>query len=164
MKIIDPRALGNDVQVGNFCTIGPDVEIGAGTRIGNNVTIHAGTKIGSGVRIDDNAVVGKVPMRAATSANPLATDLPPTQIGNGCILGTGVVLYRGCQIDDECLVADLATIREHVVVGRKTIVGRNVAMKTTAGKLLQAGDQRLYYCLVGIRGSCLRGSRSGYQQ
>ncbi len=130
MKVVDAKAkLGKDVEIGNFCTIGPDVVIGNGTRIGNNVTVHAGTIIGQGVRIDDNTVVGKLPMRAATSANPPADDLQPARIGNGCIIGAGAVLYRGCHIDDECLVADLATIREHVRVGKRTIVGRNVAIE-----------------------------------
>lgn len=130
MKVIAESAkLGNNIIIGNFVSIGKDVVIGDDCRIGNNVTIHAGTLVGRDVRIDDNVVLGKLPMRAATSANPASGELPPCRVGDGCIVGTGVILYRGCELGANCLVADLATIRENVSVGTKTIVGRNVAIE-----------------------------------
>ena len=131
MNKIDTTArLGAGVEVGFFSVIGAHVQIGSNVTIGNNVTIYEGSIIGSGVRIDDNTVVGKMPMRAATSANPdVAAELEPASVGEGCIVGTHVVIYRGCKLGKECLVADLATIRENVTVGNKTIIGRNVAIE-----------------------------------
>jgi acetyltransferase-like isoleucine patch superfamily enzyme len=81
------------------------------------------------VRIDDQAVLGKTPMRAANSATTKEQELPPLEIGDASIVGTGVVLYRGAKIDSKVLMADLCTIRENVSVGRGTIVGRGVTVE-----------------------------------
>jgi len=97
--------------------------------IGKNVIIHDDVIIGDDVRIDDNAVIGKLPMKAATSAVTKDAELPPTRIADGCIIGTGAVIYRGAEVGERCLVADQATIREDVTIGEKTIVGRGVAVE-----------------------------------
>lgn len=127
--IAESAVIGAGFVHGNNLVVGPDARLGDNVVLGNNVTIHAGSLIGDGVRIDDNTVIGKNPMRAATSANPEAGQLEPASIGDHCILGTNVVIYRGCKIDHSCLVADLATVREQVTVGAKTIIGRNVAIE-----------------------------------
>ena len=106
-----------------------DVVIGHGCAIGHHVVIHRGTIIGDGVRIDDHAVIGKQPMRAANSAVTEARVQPPAHVGDGCIIGTGAVLYVGCHLDERVMVADLATIREDVRIGARTIIGRGVAVE-----------------------------------
>lgn len=134
--ISDSAKLGDDVTIGKFCVIEDNVVIGNGCRIGNHVVIHKDTHIGANVRIDDNAVIGKVPMRAANSAVTKEAELEPARIGEGCILGTGIVIYRGCSLGEKALVADLATVRENVSIGDYTIVGRGVAIENycTIGK------------------------------
>src|SRR5439155_9879551 len=42
---------------------------------------------------------------------------------------TGVVVYRGAVIEARVLLADLCTVREHVTIGRGTIVGRGVTVE-----------------------------------
>jgi UDP-3-O-[3-hydroxymyristoyl] glucosamine N-acyltransferase len=128
---IDPGA-----KLGEFCVVGEDVHVAAGCIIGHNVVIHDGTVIGANVRIDDGTVIGKRPMRAANSAVTQDEELEPCRIADGCIIGTNVVIYRGATIDESVMIADLSTVREHVRIGRKTIVGRGVAIenKCTIGK------------------------------
>jgi len=129
-SVIDARAaLGAGTGVGEGCVIGPAVRTGPGCRIGHHVVIHAGTVIGEGVRIDDQAVLGKLPMRAANSAVTKDQELAGLAVGDGCIVGTGAVLYRGASIDARVLMADLCTIRENVSIGRGTIVGRGVTVE-----------------------------------
>ncbi|MFM8559191.1 MAG: N-acetyltransferase [bacterium] len=129
-SVIHPTArVAADVTLGEFCVIGPNVTIGEGCKLGHHVGIHADTVVGANVRIDDDASLGKVPMRAANSATTKEQDLPPLTIGDVSIVGTGVVLYRGAVIDGKVLMADLCTVRENVTVGRGTIVGRGVTIE-----------------------------------
>ncbi|GAB5518748.1 MAG: acyltransferase [Rhodothermales bacterium] len=121
--------LGSDCTIGHFCVIEEGVHIGPGCQIGHHVVIRAGARIGDNVRIDDHASIGKQPMRAANSAVTQEQTLPPTSIGNRCIIGTGVVVYSGCTLGEKVLVADLATVRENVTVGDFTIIGRGVAVE-----------------------------------
>jgi UDP-2-acetamido-3-amino-2,3-dideoxy-glucuronate N-acetyltransferase len=100
---IDQTAkLGKGTKVGKYSVIEGDVTIGKNCVIGNNVTIHAGTKIGDSVRIDDNAVIGKLPMKAAASATTIEQQLPPAQIGDHCLIGTSVVIENFCKIGSHC--------------------------------------------------------------
>ena len=128
-SIASTAHLGAGTTLGQFCIVEDDVTIGADCRIGHHVVIHAGTHIGDGVRIDDHAVIGKQPMRAANSAVTADRRQPPAHISDGCLIGTHAVLYAGCRLDERVLVADLATIREDVTIGERTIVGRGVAIE-----------------------------------
>ena len=128
-KIAKSAKLGKGTKVGEFSVIGAKVKVGAGCLIGNGVFIHEGSEVGSNVRIDDNAVIGKQPMRAANSAVTKEQELPPAKIGDNCIIGTSVVIYAGSVLGNKVLVADLSTVRENVTVGDFTIVGRGVAIE-----------------------------------
>ena len=129
-SIATTSTIGSDVSIGHFCVIGEGVVVGDGCKIGHHVILHDGTIIGSGVRVDDNVVVGKQPMRSVRSALPDTGKQPPAIIGYRCILGTGIILYAGCRLAADILVADLATVRENVTIGTKTIVGRGVAIES----------------------------------
>jgi len=129
-NFIDKSAqIGEMTKVGRYTIIDKDVKIGKGCIIGNNVTIYSETEIGDFVRIDDNTVIGKLPMKAATSATTKEGQLPPAKIGDRCLIGTSVVIYAGATLGKKILVADLSTIRENVTVGDFTIVGRGVAIE-----------------------------------
>ena len=129
-SIASTSTMGNDVSIGRFCVIGENVVVGRGCRIGNHVILHDGTRLGEEVRIDDNAVAGKQPMRSVRSALPDVGEQPPVIVGDRCIIGTGAILYAGCRLHDDVMVADLATVRENVTIGSKTIVGRGVAIES----------------------------------
>lgn len=128
-SIAQSARIGEETTLGDFCHIGEDVAIGRGCEIGHGVIIRTGTVIGDRVRIDDNASIGKLPMKAANSAVTKDSELPPTRIGNNGIIGTQTVIYRGVEIGQKVMVADLATIRENVSVGACTIVGRGVTIE-----------------------------------
>jgi len=115
--------MGQNVIIGNDVTIGKDVIIG------NNVIVYEGTYIGDNVVIQDNAVIGKQPSRAKNSALPEQKKNPPTYIGEGCTIGTSSIIYAGATLDKDVFVADLASIREKVKIGEKSIVGRGVAIE-----------------------------------
>lgn len=121
---IDPS-----VRLGHFCVIGEHAAIGTGSVLGSHVVVYAGTTIGANVRIDDGASIGKQPMRAANSAVTKEQELPPTTIGDDCIIGSNVVIYTGATIGTKVLIADLATVRENVSIGDFTIIGRGVAVE-----------------------------------
>ena len=122
-------SIADSCTIGEFCVVGKNVQIGDGSVVGHHVTIHDDAVIGRNVRVDDGTVIGKMPMRAANSAVTKDQELPPTQIGDNCIIGTNVVIYRGCTIGTKVLIADLSTVRENVTVGDFTIVGRGVAIE-----------------------------------
>ena len=137
---VHPTArLADGVIVGEYAVIGPEAEIGARCLIGHGVVVHEGTRIGDDVRVDDQAVLGKLPMRSLSSATTKIRELPPLEIGDGAIVGTSAVLYRGARIGRKVLIADLATVREDVTVGDRTIVGRGVTVENecTIGRFVK---------------------------
>ncbi|MGH7724015.1 MAG: DapH/DapD/GlmU-related protein [Candidatus Eiseniibacteriota bacterium] len=131
--------IGAGTTHGEGCVFGANVVIGSNCRIGHYVVFHDDVVVGDGVRIDDHAVLGKTPMRAASSATTKDAEFPPLKVGDGCILGTGVVLYRGLTVGRKCLIADYATVREEVTVGDRTIVGRGVTIENecTIGRFVK---------------------------
>ena len=117
------------IEKGQNVVIGNGVIFGEHVVIGNNVVIYEGTEIGNNVIIQDNAVIGKQPTRAKASILPEVKKLPPTKIGSGVTIGTSAIVYANAKIGDDVFLADLATVRERVTVGEKTIVGRGVAIE-----------------------------------
>ena len=135
---LDAR-IGAGTTWGEHCVFGANVVIGAGCQIGNHVVFHDDVVIGDSVRVDDGAVLGKLPMRAASSATTKDAQFPPLTVGAGGIIGTHVVLYRGAKIGRRVLIADQATVREEVTVGDRTIVGRGVTIENecTIGRFVK---------------------------
>ena len=131
--------VGAGTTFGEHCVFGANVVLGKNCRIGNHVVFHDDVVIGDDVRIDDHAVLGKLPMRAASSATTKDAQFPPLEVGSGSIVGTGVVLYRGLKLGRKCLVADYAPVREEVTVGDRTIVGRGVTIENecTIGRFVK---------------------------
>ncbi len=128
-SIHETSKVGEGTQIGYYSVVGERVEIGHNCVIGHHVVIHPGVRIGNNVRIDDHTVIGKLQMKAATSALTKEAAFPPTEIGDDCIIGTSVVLYVGCNIANHVLVADFASVREDVEIGEYTIVGRGVTIE-----------------------------------
>lgn len=120
---LTPTKIGNNVVIENNVTFGENVTLG------NNVVIYSGTQIGDNCIIQDNVVIGKQPTRAKASILPETKQLPPAIIGNGVTVGTSAIIYANSVIADDVFIADLATVRERVEIGSKTIVGRGVAVE-----------------------------------
>lgn len=118
-----------EVSFGMNVSIGSNVSIGRGSSIGSHVALHDDCQIGREVRIDDGGVLGKQPLRSRLSAVTRVVALPPTMVGDACLIGTHSVIYRGAHIGKGVLIADLATVREQTVIGDLTIIGRGVAIE-----------------------------------
>jgi len=127
--ISDKAKLGKDITFAKNIIIEDDVSLGSNCHLGYNVVIRKGTTIGDNVRIDDNTVIGKYPMRAKLSIFKKEKNLPPTRIGNNCLIGANTVIYIGSNIFNNVLIADLASIRENTTIGEYTIVGRGVTVE-----------------------------------
>jgi len=129
--ISDKAKLGKEIIFAKNIIIEDGVIIGDNCRIGYNVVIRKGTTIGNNVRIDDNTIIGKYPMRASLSIFKEESDfqLPPTHIGDNCLIGANTVIYVGSSISNNVLIADLASIRENTAIGEYTIVGRGVTVE-----------------------------------
>lgn len=121
--------LGSHIKIGKFAVIEAGVHIGDNSVIGHNVVIHSGTIIGKNVRVDANTVIGKQPMRSVNSIFKEENQLPAARIADDCLIGAGVIIYCGCEIGEKTLIADLATVRENVTIGCKTIIGRGTAVE-----------------------------------
>lgn len=74
-------------------------------------------------------MLGQQPMRAANSAVTSAARHQGPMIGDRVRIGSCSIVYAGCKLSEDVFVADLATVREEVTVGRKTIVGRGVSIE-----------------------------------
>jgi len=127
--IHESARIGPGTELGYGVVMEEGVEVGRDCLIGHNVVIRRDTKIGDGVRIDDGAVLGKFPSKGAISVLKPDPDLPPLEVGEGCIIGACAVIYRGAVLEPRVFVADLATVREHTTVGEGTIVGRGVTVE-----------------------------------
>jgi UDP-2-acetamido-3-amino-2,3-dideoxy-glucuronate N-acetyltransferase len=129
-------SIGDDCKIGEYCIVEDGVTLGVGCHIGHHTVIHAGSQLGANVRVDPHTIIGKQRMRARRSVLQDTDSLPPTSIGDECLIGAHVAIYHGAEIASHVLVADQATVREQVVIGESTIVGRNVTVEnqTTVGR------------------------------
>jgi acetyltransferase-like isoleucine patch superfamily enzyme len=81
------------------------------------------------VIVADNTVLGKKPFRSAVSATTSDDVLPPLVIGNDVKIGAGCVVYCGCTLGDSCFLGDMASVREDVCMGEKTVIGKSVTVE-----------------------------------
>jgi acetyltransferase-like isoleucine patch superfamily enzyme len=127
---IDPTArLGAGVQVGMFAVIEAGAVLGDGVTLGHHAVVHAGTVLGDGVWVGDGAVLGRAPRPAPTSAVQTPPDLPPLEIGPGCIIGAGAVVYCGTTIGERSLVGDQAFVRDRCQIGHHVIIGSHATLE-----------------------------------
>lgn len=130
MRSVSEKAkIGDNVHIGEFVVIEDSVVIGDNCEISHGVIIKKDSIIGANVRIDENAVIGKRPMRAATSIVTEEKEITPCIIDDGVLVGAGAIIYCGCIVGKASLIADLATVRENVTIGEKTIIGRGAAIE-----------------------------------
>jgi acetyltransferase-like isoleucine patch superfamily enzyme len=148
--------LGRDVELGHGAVVLAGARIGDRCRIGCYAVVHPDTVIGDDVRVDDHAVLGKLPMKAAASAVTKLGELPPLEIGAGCLVGAHAILYRGARLGSGVMVADLASVRENVEIGELTIIGRGVTVenKVTIGRRCKIETEAYITALSSIGEGC----------
>jgi acetyltransferase-like isoleucine patch superfamily enzyme len=112
-----PAQMGHNLLLGENVCIGRDVAFGA------HVVVYDDTVIGDGCFIQDGAVLGKVPSLSPTSTARRG-ELPPLELGPGCVVSTGAVVYRGTKLGAGCILGDYAGVRERCTLGERVVVGR----------------------------------------
>jgi UDP-2-acetamido-3-amino-2,3-dideoxy-glucuronate N-acetyltransferase len=153
---IHPSAsIGAEVQLGFGCVVEADVVVGDGCIVGHHAILRKGTRLGTRVQVGDHSILGQQPMRAANSAVTSDAAHAGPHVGDRVRIGSGSVIYAGCELAEDVFVADLATVRENVQIGRKTIVGRGVAVENhcTVGEYckLETNAYITAYSTIGNR-------------
>ena len=136
--------IGEDVQIGPFCTIGRDVVIGDGCRIGAGTVIGDHVRIGNDVQIREKCLVGVEDADIYRTEDGACRTLPHlagTVIEDGCLLLAGSVLAAG----------DTRT----TVLGRGSMIG----LLGDVGHNCRVGEETLISGKAGISGHCRIGDR-----
>jgi acetyltransferase-like isoleucine patch superfamily enzyme len=149
---VDPTAiLADDVDLAGGVVVAAGARIGAGTRLGPNVTVHPGTIVGTNCTVFENASLGRPPLKPFTRGVTVAADVPPLQIGNGCVIGAGATIYAGCKLGNAVLIGDGAGMLVGVHLGDEVLIAMNVTINydTMVGARTRIMD------LTHITGHCL---------
>jgi len=148
--------IGDNFFHGENLIIEDNVKIGKNVSLGHNVVIKKDTIIGDNCIISDNVVLGKEPFKASNSAVTEKRELTPLKIDKLVTIGALTVIYRGAEISDEVFVADLASIREDVKIGIKTIIGKGVTIenKTSIGNFVKIETEAYITALSEIEDYC----------
>jgi acetyltransferase-like isoleucine patch superfamily enzyme len=85
----------------------------------DRAVVYPGTVLGDGCVLGDFAVVGR----------PGRSELPPLELGRGCVVGAHAVVLAGTTLGDDVVVGDQAFVRERVAVGSGTRIGRGASIE-----------------------------------
>jgi UDP-N-acetylglucosamine acyltransferase len=142
--VVDAAArLGDDVEIGPYCTVGPRVTLGARTRLLSHVNIEGTTEIGEDCVVhpfaslggppqhnayrgehtrlvigDRNVIREQVTMNTGSSAGGGVT-----RVGSDCTFQIGAHVGHDCIVGDEVLMTNLATLGGHVTLADYVIIG-----------------------------------------
>lgn len=135
--------LGENVQIGPFCTIGANVSLGDGVILKSHVTIDGYTSIGKKTEIFPFASLGHAPQDMKYHGEPSKlhigshniireyTTMNPgtegggmvTTVGNHCLFMVSTHVAHDCKVGDHVILANNATLAGHVEVGDYAIIG-----------------------------------------
>ncbi|KQZ33623.1 acyl-ACP--UDP-N-acetylglucosamine O-acyltransferase [Caulobacter sp. Root1472] len=141
--IVSPGAqLGQDVEVGAFCTVGSQVQLGDGVRLVSHVVIEGATQIGAGTTVHPFAVLGGAPQHLAHKGEETRLVIGERNIirehvtmHTGTVGGGGVTkigsdsLYMvGAHVAHDCIVGDRVTFANNATLGGHVVIGDFVFM------------------------------------
>ncbi|WP_165186902.1 acyl-ACP--UDP-N-acetylglucosamine O-acyltransferase [Caulobacter soli] len=141
--IVSPGAqLGQDVEIGAFCTVGPKVQLADGVRLISHVVVEGATRIGSGTTIHPFAVLGSAPQHLAHKGEDTQLVIGERNIIRehvtmhaGTVGGGGVTtvgsdsLYMvGAHVAHDCVVGDRVTFANNATLGGHVVIGDFVFM------------------------------------
>lgn len=128
--VAEGARLGQDVEIGPYCTIGPDVEIGAGARLISHVVVDGRTVIGEGARLFPFCSVGLAPQDLKYKDEPTRTE-----VGARTMVREHVTIHRGTaqgggltRVGDDCLLMAVVHIAHDCKLGNGIVVANNVVM------------------------------------
>jgi UDP-N-acetylglucosamine acyltransferase len=141
--IVDPGArLGQDVEIGAFCTVGPRVQLGDGVRLVSHVVVEGATSIGTGTIVHPFAVLGGAPQHLAHKGEDTRlvigernTIREHVTMHTGTVGGGGVTtvgsdsLYMvGAHVAHDCVIGDRVTFANNATLGGHVVIGDFVFM------------------------------------
>jgi UDP-N-acetylglucosamine acyltransferase len=141
--IVDPAAqLGQDVEIGAFCTVGPKVQLGDGVQLVSHVVIEGATQIGAGTTVHPFAVLGGAPQHLAHKGEDTRLVIGERNIirehvtmHTGTVGGGGVTtvgsdsLYMvAAHVAHDCVVGDRVTFANNATLGGHVTIGDFVFM------------------------------------
>jgi UDP-N-acetylglucosamine acyltransferase len=135
--------LGEDVEIGPFCTLGPGVAIGARTRLIAHVYIERETAIGVDGLIHPYAILGQPPQDKSYKGEPTRLEIGDrchireqatlhrgtmrgrgvTKVGDGLYMMANAHVAHDCIVGDQVVLAHGATLGGHVQVGDRANLG-----------------------------------------
>jgi UDP-N-acetylglucosamine acyltransferase len=141
--IVSPGAqLGQDVEIGAFCTVGPQVQLGDGVRLVSHAVIEGATQIGAGTTVYPFAVLGGAPQHLAHKGEDTRLVIGERNIirehvtmHTGTVGGGGVTtvgsdsLYMvGAHVAHDCVIGDRVTFANNATLGGHVVIGDFVFM------------------------------------
>jgi UDP-N-acetylglucosamine acyltransferase len=141
--IVSPGTqLGQDVEIGAFCTVGPKVQLGDGVRLVSHVVVEGMTSIGAGGTVYPFAVLGGAPQHLAHKGEDTRLVIGERNIirehvtmHTGTVGGGGVTtvgsdsLYMvGSHVAHDCVVGDRVTFANNATLGGHVVIGDFVFM------------------------------------
>lgn len=141
--IVSPGArLGQDVEIGAFCTVGPQVQLDDGVRLVSHVVIEGATRIGAATTVYPFAVLGGAPQHLAHKGEDTRLVIGERNIirehvtmHTGTVGGGGVTtvgsdsLYMvGSHVAHDCVIGDRVTFANNATLGGHVVIGDFVFM------------------------------------
>lgn len=127
--IVSTKAqIGNNVHIGNFCTIENDVVIDDNTWIGNNVSILNGARIGQSCQIHSGAILAGIPQDL--KYNNESTLL---EIGNATIIREYVTVNKGTSSKGKTVIGSNNLIMSGAHIGHDCFIGNNCIVGFSVG-------------------------------
>jgi UDP-N-acetylglucosamine acyltransferase len=134
--------LGQDVEIGAFCTVGPQVQLGDGVRLVSHVVIEGATQVGAGTAVHPFAVLGGAPQHLAHRGEDTRLVIGERNIirehvtmHTGTVGGGGVTtvgsdsLYMvGAHVAHDCVIGDRVTFANNATLGGHVVIGDFVFM------------------------------------
>jgi len=143
-SIVHPKAkIGENVEIGPFCTVGENVEIADGVKLFSHVCLDGITSIGEGTKIYPFAAIGLEPqdlkydgekskliigknnrIREYVTIHPgTSGDKMETRVGDNCLIMVSAHIAHDCVVGNNVILANNATLAGHVHVGDFAIIG-----------------------------------------
>ncbi len=142
--VVDPGAsLGDDVEIGPYCTVGADVVLGDQVRLISHAVVAGRTTIGPRTVIYPFAAIGHRPQHAKYRGEDSSLEIGAenvirehvtmhpgtaqgkmsTRVGDQCLFMVGTHVAHDCTVGDHVVMANNATLGGHVTVDDWAILG-----------------------------------------